>query len=108
MSLDYRDFRAEIKTVDSLESLNGSVLVMVTGALSSQSRPKRNFVQTFFLAPQEIGYFVLNDMFRYLDGETIPVQFLAVPMANGTMDHPIQVPNPGKLFNGFIKLFDFN
>jgi hypothetical protein len=69
---------------------------MVTGALSSQSRPKRNFVQTFFLAPQNVGYFVLNDMFRYLDSEPIPIQYMAVPMPNGTMDHTIQVPNPGK------------
>ena len=105
MSLDYRDFRAEIKTVDSLDSLNGSVLVMVTGALSSQSRPKRNFVQTFFLAPQNVGYFVLNDMFRYLDGEPNPVQYLAVPMPNGTMDHTILATNPGKKKSNFLIVF---
>eukprot|EP00249_Psilotum_nudum_P022946 c28700_g1_i2 orf=474-2009(-) len=74
LSLDYGDIRAEIKTVDSQESLDGSVLVMVTGALFSQSRMKRNFVQTFFLAPQEKGYFVLNDMFRYLDDDLQSVQ----------------------------------
>lgn len=94
MSLDYIDFRAEIKTVDSLESLNGSVLVMVTGSLSSHGRPKRNFVQTFFLAPQEVGYFVLNDMFRYLDGEPKPLQPL-VPMANGTVEQHVPAPEQG-------------
>eukprot|EP00250_Pteridium_aquilinum_P006193 c16160_g1_i1 orf=625-2181(-) len=94
MSLDYIDFRAEIKTVDSLESLNGSVLVMVTGSLSSHGRPKRNFVQTFFLAPQEVGYFVLNDMFRYLDGEPKPLQPLA-PMANGTVEQHVPAPEQG-------------
>ena len=31
-----------------------------------QGKGKRNFVQTFFLAVQERGYFVLNDVFRYL------------------------------------------
>ena len=31
-----------------------------------QGKAKRNFVQTFFLAVQERGYFVLNDLFRYL------------------------------------------
>ncbi|KAI5060460.1 hypothetical protein GOP47_0024880 [Adiantum capillus-veneris] len=94
MSLDYIDFRAEIKTVDSLESLNGSVLVMVTGSLSSHGRPKRNFVQTFFLAPQEVGYFVLNDMFRYLDGEPKPLQS-HVPMANGTLEQHVPAPDQG-------------
>lgn len=96
MSLDYIDFRAEIKTVDSLESLNGSVLVMVTGSLSSHGRPKRNFVQTFFLAPQEVGYFVLNDMFRYLDGEPKTLQPL-VPMANGTVEQHVPAPEQGDL-----------
>ncbi len=31
-----------------------------------QGKNKRSFVQTFFLAVQEKGYFVLNDIFRYL------------------------------------------
>lgn len=28
---------------------------------------RRKFTQTFFLAPQDKGYFVLNDIFRYVD-----------------------------------------
>ena len=31
--------------------------------------PPRKFCQAFFLAPQEKGYFVLNDIFRYLPAE---------------------------------------
>lgn len=27
----------------------------------------RNFSQSFFLAPQDRGYFVLNDIFRYIE-----------------------------------------
>ncbi len=34
MSVDYSDFKAEIKTVDSQESLMGGVLMMVNGSLS--------------------------------------------------------------------------
>ena len=71
MSMDFGGIRAEIKTVDSQESLSGSVLVMVTGLLTSPDGPVRNFVRTFFLAPQERGYFVLNDIFRYLNGEPV-------------------------------------
>ena len=97
MSLDYRDFRAEIKTVDSLESLNGSVLVMVTGALSTRGHAKRNFVQTFFLAPQEVGYFVLNDMFRYLDGEPEPLQPPVALATNGTIGQQLPQPLQGTI-----------
>lgn len=74
MSSDYSELKAEIKTVDSQDSHGGGVLVLVTGSLSTKSNEKRNFVQSFFLAPQEKGYFVLNDIFRYLDVETHQTQ----------------------------------
>lgn len=70
----------EIKTAHSLESWNGGVLVMVSGSvhLKEISR-RRKFVQSFFLAPQEKGYFVLNDIFHFVDDEQIlqhPVAYL--------------------------------
>jgi len=67
ISLDYSDYTAEIKTVDSQDSYSQGVLVLVTGALNGKDGVKRNFTQSFFLAPQDKGYFVLNDVFRYLD-----------------------------------------
>ncbi|KAL0369422.1 UNVERIFIED_CONTAM: Nuclear transport factor 2 [Sesamum angustifolium] len=67
VSLNYGDFRAEIKSVDAQESFNGGVNVLVTGYLTGKDNTVRNFAQSFFLAPQDRGYFVLNDMFRYLD-----------------------------------------
>jgi hypothetical protein len=98
MSLDYSDFKAEIKTVDSQESLMGGVLVMVSGSLSTKSTGKRNFTQTFFLAPQEKGYFVLNDIFRYLD-EAPLVSKPAPSLPNGVAEPPLApyVPEPGTL-----------
>ena len=36
------------------------------GARAPQDKPRRSFVQTFFLATQDKGFFVLNDLFRYL------------------------------------------
>uniref|UniRef100_A0A1D1XZ86 Putative G3BP-like protein n=1 Tax=Anthurium amnicola TaxID=1678845 RepID=A0A1D1XZ86_9ARAE len=65
--MEFSEYRAEIKTVDAQESYNGGVLVLVTGYLTGKDNIKRNFTQTFFLAPQEKGYFVLNDMFRYVE-----------------------------------------
>ncbi|ONK58394.1 uncharacterized protein A4U43_C09F11880 [Asparagus officinalis] len=57
---------AEIKTVDAQDSLNGGVIVLVTGYLTGIDLGRKNFTQTFFLAPQDKGYFVLNDIFRYV------------------------------------------
>ena len=45
-------------------SLNGGVVVQVTGIMQRPGAAKRPFVQTFFLAVQEKGYYVLNDIFR--------------------------------------------
>ncbi|KAK2648549.1 hypothetical protein Ddye_016038 [Dipteronia dyeriana] len=62
----------EIKTINSLASWNGGVLVMVTGSVKTKDfGVRRKFVQTFFLAPQEKGYFVLNDIFQFTDEEAI-------------------------------------
>ncbi|KAJ7554894.1 hypothetical protein O6H91_05G014600 [Diphasiastrum complanatum] len=71
MSLDYGDFKTEIKTVDSQESVDGGVLVMVTGTLIGKSSARLNFVQSFVLARQEKGYFVRNDIFRYLEEQNV-------------------------------------
>lgn len=68
MSLNFTGI--EIKNINSLESWNGGVLVVVTGSVKSRDFSYwRKFVQTFFLAPQDKGYFVLNDMFHFADEE---------------------------------------
>ncbi|KAK6937841.1 Nuclear transport factor 2 domain [Dillenia turbinata] len=67
LSLNYGKFRAEIRTVDSQDSLGGGVHVLVTGTLIGEDDARRSFTQAFFLAPQDKGYFVLNDIFRYVD-----------------------------------------
>uniref|UniRef100_A0A061QQW9 Ras GTPase-activating protein-binding protein 1 n=1 Tax=Tetraselmis sp. GSL018 TaxID=582737 RepID=A0A061QQW9_9CHLO len=58
-----------IRSVDSLLSLERGVIVQVTGTISSKSPPcaPRVFAQTFFLAVQEHGFYVLNDILRYVD-----------------------------------------
>ncbi|KAM0877714.1 hypothetical protein ACQ4PT_035321 [Festuca glaucescens] len=97
--------RAEIKGVDAQDSLCGGVTVLVTGHLTGKDDVCREFVQSFFLAPQEKGYFVLNDILRYVgQGEaTAPSLPLAAPqqpapefeaaaaaLANGTVDGPAE------------------
>lgn len=39
---------------------------MVTGSIENKIGGFREFCQSFVLAPQENGYFILNDIFRYL------------------------------------------
>ncbi|TYH96941.1 hypothetical protein ES332_A12G210800v1 [Gossypium tomentosum] len=67
LSLNYEDYTAEIKTADAQDSFEKGVIVLVTGCLTGKDNVRRKFTQTFFLAPQDKGYFVLNDIFRYVE-----------------------------------------
>ncbi|KAF4351617.1 hypothetical protein F8388_003270 [Cannabis sativa] len=70
MSLNYTGI--EIRTAHALESWNAGVLVMVSGSVQLKDfSSRRKFMQSFFLAPQEKGYFVLNDIFQFIDEEPI-------------------------------------
>ncbi|MFS7894634.1 putative Ras GTPase-activating protein-binding protein [Helianthus anomalus] len=56
----------EIKTINSLESWSQGIIVVVSGSVKSKLFTGwKKFVQTFFLAPQEKGYFVMNDIFHF-------------------------------------------
>lgn len=67
-SLDYTAYKVEIKTADTQESYKDGVVVLVTGFLTrKEDNQRKKFIQSFFLAPQDKGFFVLNDVFRYVD-----------------------------------------
>lgn len=73
LSLNYEDYTAEIKNADAQESYEKGVIVLVTGCLTGKDNVKKKFSQTFFLAPQDKGYFVLNDVFRFVEeNEPLP------------------------------------
>ncbi|KAG5143847.1 hypothetical protein JHK82_019542 [Glycine max] len=84
LSLDYTSFRVEILSADAQPSYKDGVIVVVTGCLTGSDNLKRKFTQSFFLAPQDKGYFVLNDVFRYVD-EYKSVDIESVP-ANDAAD----------------------
>ncbi|GMH20402.1 hypothetical protein Nepgr_022243 [Nepenthes gracilis] len=65
----YGALKADIKFVDAQESYNLGVIVLVTGDMIKEDDSRRHFTQTFFLAPQDKGYFVLNDLFRYVEDD---------------------------------------
>lgn len=70
MSLNFTGI--EIKTINSLDSWKAGLLVMVSGSVKAKDfSGRRKFVQSFFLAPQDKGFFVLNDIFQFIDEEVI-------------------------------------
>ncbi|KAL2499866.1 Nuclear transport factor 2 (NTF2) family protein with RNA binding (RRM-RBD-RNP motif) domain [Abeliophyllum distichum] len=104
-SLDYKNYKAEIKTADAQDSYHNGVIVLVTGYLTGKDNLRKKFTQTFFLAPQDKGYYVLNDVFRYVGesesdgtaGEIIGVDNTS-PSNSLTPDpEPAQVLDPPSL-----------
>ncbi|CAN1152913.1 Nuclear transport factor 2 [Linum perenne] len=72
LSLDYKDCEVQILTADAQKSFGGGVIVLVTGFLTGKDEIRRKFTQLFFLAPQEgNGFFVLNDVLRYVEEEEL-------------------------------------
>lgn len=67
--LKYQNCRVFISNVDSQPSRDGGVLVQVLGEMSNNGQPSQKFAQTFFLAKQPKGYYILNDILRFLDEE---------------------------------------
>ena len=64
--LEFKDCKVRVINVDSQASFQ-NIVVQVIGEMSNNSQPHAKFVQTFVLAEQPNGYFVLNDIFRYID-----------------------------------------
>ncbi|WVZ04790.1 hypothetical protein V8G54_018136 [Vigna mungo] len=95
LSLNFKEFKAEIKTADAQNSYKEGVTVLVTGCLTGKDNMRRKFAQSFFLAPQDNGYFVLNDVFRYVEDDE-PSE---LPPVNGDDDAAAVkiTPEPGKI-----------
>ncbi|KAG6865255.1 hypothetical protein C0991_004071 [Blastosporella zonata] len=70
-SIGFEDCKVFIHSVDAQSSANSGIIIQVIGEMSNHGDPWRKFVQTFFLAEQPNGYFVLNDIFRFLKEETV-------------------------------------
>ncbi|KAI9817840.1 MAG: hypothetical protein M1827_000959 [Pycnora praestabilis] len=66
--LDIQDCKVRVSNVDSQASFQ-NIVVQVIGEMSNKAAPHHKFVQTFILAEQPNGYFVLNDIFRYINEE---------------------------------------
>lgn len=93
MSLNFTSI--EVKTLNSIDSWNRGVLVMVSGLVKAREfSGRRKFVQTFFLAPQETGYFVLNDIFQFNDDDEIIYQHQAPIPSEHQFDTQLNASSP--------------
>ncbi|OCK77167.1 hypothetical protein K432DRAFT_304846 [Lepidopterella palustris CBS 459.81] len=90
--LDFHDCKVRVTNVDSQGS-DQNIVIQVIGEISNKGQPHRKFIQTFVLAEQTNGYFVLNDIFRYIaeEPEDEEEQLQQVPTATSA---GIQEPAP--------------
>ncbi|KAJ3052644.1 hypothetical protein HK097_005921 [Rhizophlyctis rosea] len=66
LELDFQDCKVLVSNIEVMSSISGGVVVQVIGEMSNKGEPSHKFAQTFFLAEQPNGYYVLNDIFRFL------------------------------------------
>lgn len=105
LSLKFDNCKAEIISADAQASYKGGVSVLVTGVLTGEDGAQRMFTQFFFLAPQDTGYYVLNDMFRYVEEKSAaPV---SLPTSGDIAESPEApaTPEPGILSVPFEQVF---
>lgn len=62
----YADAKVRLEVVCPQDSTGDGIVVLVTGELARRGKPDCMFAQSFFLAIQKKGFFVLNDIMRVL------------------------------------------
>ncbi|ORX80587.1 hypothetical protein BCR32DRAFT_293771 [Anaeromyces robustus] len=67
--IDYKDCKVVVSNVDSQPSNDGGIIVQVLGEMLNRDDQAIKFAQTFFLAVQPGGFYVLNAIFRHLKDE---------------------------------------
>ncbi|KAJ2747048.1 hypothetical protein GGI20_000852 [Coemansia sp. BCRC 34301] len=89
-SEDFKGSKVHVVNVDTLPSIDGSIVVQVIGEMSNNSPTSRRFVQTFLLVEQPGGYYLHNDILRYLKEDVEGCE--AIPAPNSAVDVGIEVP----------------
>lgn len=75
VTMGYNGTRVVIANIDCQPSMNGGILIFVLGTFHWPEGKSRKFAQTFLLAEQPNGYFVLNDIMRIIAIEENQVKF---------------------------------
>ncbi|XWS08350.1 hypothetical protein CRYUN_Cryun41cG0072200 [Craigia yunnanensis] len=88
----------DILSSDTQDSDRG-LIVLVIGCMTFKNDKTRKLSQTFFLVPQENGgYFVLNDLFRFLDDEEANTSNLL----QSTNHEPTLIASPQVVASAFV------
>ncbi|CAG8480246.1 7234_t:CDS:2 [Ambispora leptoticha] len=100
MELGLNDTTVLVTNVDSQASLNGGIVIQVLGQMANKGEESRKFAQTFFLAVQPNGFFILNDILRFLADEVEdetrepPVEDTPLPVEEETSEENNNVVLP--------------
>eukprot|EP01101_Sappina_pedata_P010270 TRINITY_DN6427_c0_g1_i1.p1 TRINITY_DN6427_c0_g1~~TRINITY_DN6427_c0_g1_i1.p1 ORF type:complete len:438 (+),score=123.63 TRINITY_DN6427_c0_g1_i1:60-1316(+) len=97
--LDLQNNNVEISHIESQESQSGGFLIVVLGNLYQQSAIKP-FMECFFLAEQKKGYYVRNDVLRYMPIHNTPS---AYPSYGNVQPAPIEEKQNGVHDNGYAQ-----
>ncbi|CAJ2506300.1 Uu.00g004300.m01.CDS01 [Anthostomella pinea] len=91
--LDFQDCKVRVSNVDSQASFE-NIVIQVIGETSNKAGDPKKFVQTFVLAQQPSGYFVLNDILRYIDedGDEESTEAAARPTEGGSVEFSALAP----------------
>ncbi|CAI9117605.1 OLC1v1019015C1 [Oldenlandia corymbosa var. corymbosa] len=71
MSSDYQGCEVQVMNVDAQFSLMDGVIITAISCLLGKDKMKKIISQTFFLAKQETGWFILNDSLCVIDAQEI-------------------------------------
>ncbi|TGJ81669.1 hypothetical protein E0Z10_g7094 [Xylaria hypoxylon] len=91
--LDFQNCKVRVSNVDSQASFE-NIVIQVIGETSNKAGDPKKFVQTFVLAQQPSGYFVLNDILRFIDeeGDEEPVEQVEHEAVSVEVEAPAPVP----------------
>lgn len=89
--LDFQNCKVRISNVDSQES-NECIVIQAIGEICNKGGEPKKFVQTFVLDRQPTGYYVLNDILRYIDDETEDEEPTDEPATGAAEKSAVEMP----------------
>jgi len=90
-ALDLKQCKVRITNVDSLPSFDNIVIQVIGETSNKGSEEPKKFCQTFVLAKQPSGYFVLNDIWRFMNDEEDEEQ-AEEPPKEAAVNQPEEAP----------------
>jgi hypothetical protein len=100
--MQLKDATINIINVDSLDFLDGKVVVQVIGEISNKGEAYKKFVRTVILAKQSgDNYYVLSDIFRYLKDENVDIiKQQSIDQESSYIEDGVSTLNEEKSANG--------